>query len=181
LKIFLFAHYKIADGFSLINAYGIRYIFVSNSDYKDLPEKILMHCFDSVVVSEVKSINLDDLKEWFKAYEKSNPSDMLRIKKLLDENIDSCNLLVIGAKLEPGDVHQAHYHEHETVIVFGLRGKAVATVDGKDIEVTQDTLVYIPPMIVHKFANNSEQAWECVAIAIGPKDAKLENIWVNRP
>lgn len=140
-----------------------------------------MHCFDSVVVSDAKSIKLDDLKEWFKVYEKSNPSDMLKTKKLLDESLDSCNLLVIGAKLEPGDVHQAHYHKHETVIVYGLRGKAVAIVDGKEIEVLQDTLLYIPPMAVHKFVNNSEQVWECVAIAVGPKDTKLENIWINRP
>jgi len=132
-------------------------------------------------VSSAKSIKLYDLKEWIRVYEKSNPSDMLMIKKLLDESLDSCNVLVIGAKLEPGDVHQAHYHKHETVIVYGLRGKAVATVDGKEIDVAPDTLVYIPPMVVHKFTNNSEQAWECVAIAVGPKGIRLENIWLNRP
>jgi len=140
-----------------------------------------MHCLDSTVVSSAKSIKLYDLKGWIRVYEKSNPSDMLKIKKLLDESLDSCNVLVIGAKLEPGDVHQAHYHKHETVIVYWLRGKAVATVDGKELEVAPDTLVYIPPMVVHKFANNSEQVWECVAMAVGPKGVKLENIWLNRP
>lgn len=140
-----------------------------------------MHCLDSVCVSSAKSIKLDDLKEWVRVYEKSNPSDMLKIKKLLDEGLGICNVLVIGAKLEPRDVHQEHYHKHETVIVYGLRGKAVATVDNMEIEVSPDTLVYIPPMTVHKFANNSEQVWECVAMAIGPKGIELENIWVNRP
>lgn len=144
-------------------------------------EKILMHCLGSIFVSSAKSIKLNDSKEWVRIYEKSNPSDMLKIKKLLDESLDICNILVIGAKLEPGDVHQAHYHKHEAVIVYGLRGKAVATVDGKDIEVTPDTLVYIPPMAVHKFVNNSEQIWECIAMAVGSKGIKLENIWLNRP
>jgi quercetin dioxygenase-like cupin family protein len=132
-------------------------------------------------VNDAKSIKLDDLKEWLRVYEKSNPSDMLKIKKLLDESLDSCNILVIGAKLEPGDVHQAHYHTHEAVIVYGLRGKAIATINDKEIEVAPDTLVYIPPMAVHKFANNSKQVWECVAMAVGPKGVKLENIWINRP
>ena len=132
-------------------------------------------------MSGAKSVKLDDLKEWLRVYERNNPNDMLKVKKLVDESLDSCNLLVIGAKLEPGDVHQAHYHKHETVVVYGLRGKAVATLDGKEIEVKPDTLVYIPPMVVHKFANNSEQAWECVAIAVGPKGVKLENVWLNRP
>jgi len=144
-------------------------------------EKILMHCLDSAIVSKVKSIKLDDLKEWTRVYEKNNPNDMLKIKKLLEESFDSYDVLVIGAKLDPGDVHQAHYHKHEIIIVYGLRGKAIATVDGREIEVTPDTLVYIPPMAVHKFANNSEQVWECVAIAVGPRGVKLENIWVNRP
>jgi quercetin dioxygenase-like cupin family protein len=142
-------------------------------------EKILMRYLDSVAVSNAKEIKLDDLKEWIRIYEKSNPTDMLKIKKLLDENLNTCNLLVIGAKLEPGDEHQAHYHKHETVIVYGLRGKAVATVDGKEIEVAPDTLVYIPPMAVHKFANKSKNVWECVAVAVGPKGIKLENIWLK--
>ena len=51
----------------------------------------------------------------------------------------------------------------------------------QEFEVAPDTLVYIPPMAVHKFTNNSEQAWECVAMAVGPKGIKLENIWLNRP
>lgn len=132
-------------------------------------------------MTDGKSISLHDLKQWLRAYEKSNPDDMLKVKKLLDEDLDACNILVIGARLEPGDVHQPHYHKHEIVIVYGLRGKADATIGDKEIEVWPDTLVYIPPMVVHKFANKTEQAWECVAMAIGPKGVELENIWINRP
>jgi len=132
-------------------------------------------------MNDGKSISLHDLKQWLRAYEKSNPDDMLKVKKLLDEDLDTCNILVIGARLEPGDVHQPHYHNHETVIVYGLRGKADATIGEKEIEVWPDTLVYIPPTVVHKFANKTEQVWECVAMAIGPKGVELENVWINRP
>jgi quercetin dioxygenase-like cupin family protein len=132
-------------------------------------------------MTDGKSASLHDLKGWLRAYEKSNPDDMLKVKKLLDEDLDVCNILVIGARLEPGDVHQPHYHKHETVIVYGLRGKADATVGQKEIEVWPDTLVYIPPMVVHKFANKTEQVWECVGMAVGPKGVELENIWINRP
>jgi quercetin dioxygenase-like cupin family protein len=128
-----------------------------------------------------KSINLDDIKIWTRAYEKSNPSDLLKIKKLLEENEMNCKVLVIGAKLNPGDVHQPHYHNHESVIVYGLKGTAIATIDGKEIEVLPDTLVYIPPKSIHSFANRSDKEWECVALAIGPKDMPLENVWINQP
>jgi len=132
-------------------------------------------------MNDGKSISLHDLKQWLRVYEKNNPDDMLKIKKLLDEDLDACNILVIGARLEPGDVHQPHYHKHETVIVYGLRGKADATIGEKEIEVSPDTLVYIPPTVVHKFVNKTEQVWECVAMAIGPKGIELENVWINRP
>jgi quercetin dioxygenase-like cupin family protein len=129
---------------------------------------------------KARSIKLDELK-WSRAYEKSNPSDMLKVKKVLDENLEKSRVLFIGARLEPGDVHQPHYHKYETVLVYGLRGTAIATIDGSDIEVGPDTFVYIPPMAVHRFANISNEIWECVAMAIGPKDSRLENVWINPP
>ncbi|MEM2759191.1 MAG: cupin domain-containing protein [Nitrososphaerales archaeon] len=127
-----------------------------------------------------KSINLDDVKDWVRAYEKSNPADMLKIKKLLEESGDTHKILVISAKLDPGEVHQAHYHNNEVVIVYGLKGRAIASIDGKDIEVVPNTLVYIPAKSIHRFANNSNEKWECLALAIGAKDHPLENIWVNQ-
>jgi len=127
-----------------------------------------------------KSINLDDVKEWVRAYEKSKPDDMLVIKKLLEENEGNYRVMIIGAKLNPGDVHQAHYHNHEAVIVYGLKGNAVATIDGEDVEVGPNTLVYIPPKSVHRFVNNSNEEWQCIALAIGPKDVPLENVWVSQ-
>ena len=128
-----------------------------------------------------KSINLDDLKYWVRAYEKSKPDDMLKIKKLLEENEGNYRVLVMGAKLNAGDVHQAHYHNNDAVIVYGLKGNAIATIDGKDVEVGPNTLVYIPPKSVHRFTNNSNKEWECIALAIGPKDIPLENVWIEQP
>lgn len=128
-----------------------------------------------------ESINLDDVKEWVRAYEKSNPSDMLKVKKLLEKVESNYRILVIGARLNPGDVHQAHYHNNETVMVYGLKGKAVATIDGKDVKVLPNTFVYIPPRSVHRFANNFDEVWECIAIAVGSRDAPLENVWINQP
>ncbi|MFQ5941438.1 MAG: cupin domain-containing protein [Nitrososphaerales archaeon] len=128
-----------------------------------------------------KSINLDDVRDWVRAYEKSKPDDMLEIKKLLEQKESSYRLLVIGAKLNPGDVHQPHYHNNEAVIVYGLTGQAVATIDGRDVVVSPNTLVYIPPKSVHRFANNSNKVWECIALAIGQKDSAIENVWINQP
>ena len=126
-----------------------------------------------------KSINLDDIKCWIRPYETSKADDMLKIKKLLEENENNSRILVLGAKLNPGEVHQAHYHNNETVIVYGLRGNVIATIDGKDVEVRPNTLVYIPPNSIHRFVNNSNQEWECLAFAIGPKHKSLGNVWVN--
>ncbi len=126
-----------------------------------------------------KSINLEDIKCWIRPYETSKADDMLKIKKLLEENEKNSRILVLGAKLNPGEVHQAHYHNNETVIVYGLRGNVIATIDGKDVEVRPNTLVYIPPNSIHRFVNNSNQEWECLAFAIGPKHESLGNVWVN--
>jgi quercetin dioxygenase-like cupin family protein len=127
------------------------------------------------------SINLDDVKEWTKAYEETMPGDMLKIKKLLEETNGNSRILVIGAKLDPGDVHQPHYHDNATVIVYGLKGIAIATIDGRELEVRPNTLIYIPPKAIHKFVNKSREVWECIAVAIGPKDLPLENMWISQP
>jgi|SRR6185437_5007905 len=64
---------------------------------------------------------------------------------------------VIGAGAK---IAAAHYHESFDETVYGLKGVATYTVDGKTIELSAGDSLFIPRGTVHAFANKSDQAIE---------------------
>ncbi|MGZ3866138.1 MAG: cupin domain-containing protein [Bacteroidia bacterium] len=54
----------------------------------------------------------------------------------------------------------AHYHENFDETVYGLKGTATYTVDGKTIELNPGDSLFIPRGTVHAFANKSNETIE---------------------
>ncbi len=54
----------------------------------------------------------------------------------------------------------AHYHKDFDETVYGLKGTATYTVDGKVIELGPGDSLFIPRGAVHAFANKSDEAIE---------------------
>jgi mannose-6-phosphate isomerase-like protein (cupin superfamily) len=65
------------------------------------------------------------------------------------------------------------------VLVYGISGKSRAQIGNEIVDVTPGTLIYIPPMVIHKFINQDDLDWIGLAVIISPRDAALENIWVK--
>src|ERR1700751_1590159 len=59
----------------------------------------------------------------------------------------------------------AHYHENFDETVFGLKGVASYTVDGKNIEVHPGDSIFIPRGAVHAFANKTDETVEVLCMA----------------
>src|ERR1700757_325529 len=57
-----------------------------------------------------------------------------------------------------------HYHEKFDETVYGLKGTATYTVDGKTIELNPGDSLFIPRGAVHAFANKSNEAIEFLCI-----------------
>jgi quercetin dioxygenase-like cupin family protein len=66
----------------------------------------------------------------------------------------------------------AHYHESFDETVYGLKGIATYTVDGKTIELGPGDSLYIPRGTVHAFANKTDETIEflccCSPALLGP-------------
>src|SRR5437667_462096 len=69
---------------------------------------------------------------------------------------------VIGAGAKIAD---AHYHENFDETVYGLKGVATYTVDGKTIELAAGDSLFIPRGTVHAFANKSTDTIEFLCTA----------------
>lgn len=107
-----------------------------------------------------------------------NPSDKLKIRLLLDEQIKGNRIIGLEAKILPGDVHRLHIHLNEFVLVYSIKGRCKVTV-GKTIKtISPKTMIFIPPKVPHRFENKSTIAWEGIAFAIGTK-RKIKNIWLK--
>ncbi|HTL80897.1 MAG TPA: cupin domain-containing protein [Bacteroidia bacterium] len=59
----------------------------------------------------------------------------------------------------------AHYHENFDETVYGLKGVATYTVDGKTIELRPGDSLFIPRGTVHAFANRSDETIEFLCMA----------------
>ena len=59
----------------------------------------------------------------------------------------------------------AHYHENFDETVYGLKGVATYTVDGKTIELRAGDSLFIPRGAVHAFANKSDETIEFLCVA----------------
>jgi quercetin dioxygenase-like cupin family protein len=58
----------------------------------------------------------------------------------------------------------AHYHENFDETVYGLKGIATYTVDGKTIELRPGDSLFIQRGVVHAFANKSDEVIEFLCV-----------------
>ena len=56
-------------------------------------------------------------------------------------------------RFEPGVVAQAHTHETEVEVYFGLQGEGEVSIDGKPYRFGPGVAVYVPPKSLHQTRN----------------------------
>ena len=113
--------------------------------------------------------------KWVFPYKKEHPTDQLKIKLLLDEKIEGNRIVGLEAKIEPGKVHQLHIHKNEYVLVYSLKGKCAVTIGNKTKTIPPGIMMFIPPLVPHRFYNKFSVPWEGIAFAIGT-NKKINNI-----
>ncbi|MFY9299832.1 MAG: cupin domain-containing protein [Candidatus Nitrosotenuis sp.] len=115
--------------------------------------------------------------KWVYPYKKEHPADKLKIRLMLNEKIKGDRIVGLRARIEPHMVHRLHTHKNEYVLVYSL-GKCQVTVGTKTRTVFPHSLIFIPPMVPHRFYNRFSVPWEGIAFAIGTR-RKIKNVWLE--
>jgi quercetin dioxygenase-like cupin family protein len=116
--------------------------------------------------------------KWVFPYKKEHPTDQLKIKMLLDEKIKGNRIVGLQARIESGRAHQLHIHKNEYVLVYSLKGKCLVTIGKITRTIQPHTMMFIPPMVPHRFYNKFSTPWEGIAFAVGT-NKKINNIWME--
>jgi|SRR5665213_515538 len=84
----------------------------------------------------------------------------------LDTNDTKGQLTMFKCVISAGaKIAAAHYHENFDETVYGLKGIATYTIDGKIVEIGPGDSVFIPRGTVHAFANKSNETIEFLCTA----------------
>jgi len=85
----------------------------------------------------------------------------MEVHYCLDANDTRSKLTMFKCVISAGaKIAAAHYHENFDETVYGLKGVATYTVDGKTIELHPGDSLFIPRGAVHAFANKSNETIE---------------------
>ncbi|GAA2775055.1 cupin domain-containing protein [Streptomyces rameus] len=60
--------------------------------------------------------------------------------------------------LEPGEYVSEHYHPYSEEFLYVVRGRMVATVDGRDIELAADEAIMVPIGTRHRLVNHGSES-----------------------
>ena len=84
----------------------------------------------------------------------------------LDANDTKGSLTMFKCVISPGaKIAAAHYHENFDETVYGLKGIATYTVDGRTIELGASDSLFIPRGAIHSFANKTNETIEFLCVA----------------
>jgi quercetin dioxygenase-like cupin family protein len=72
---------------------------------------------------------------------------------LITQHLGAKNMQCQMVIYEPGGFSPYHYHLKAEHAYFILKGRAKLIADGKEHELGQDTMIFIPPGEKHKFTN----------------------------
>ena len=80
---------------------------------------------------------------------------------LIEPNTQKNTQFAMGLEeIDPHSEIPMHSHSHSEEIIFVFRGKGQAYIDGEVMELTQGTVVYLPPNVEHRFVNTgNESLW----------------------
>lgn len=107
-----------------------------------------------------------------------HPSDQLKVRIMINEKIEGDRIIGLEAKINPGHIHQLHFHQKEFVIVYSIKGKCKVTIGDVTQTVFPKSMIFIPPKIPHRFENKWEEKWEGIAFAVG-KNSKIKSEWLE--
>lgn len=65
-------------------------------------------------------------------------------------------------RFEPGVVAQAHVHDTEVEVYFGLQGEGEVSIDGKPHRFSPGVAVYVPPKSLHQTRNVGDGVLEFI-------------------
>lgn len=90
----------------------------------------------------------------------------MEIHFCLDANDTKGSLTMFKCVISPGaKIAAAHYHENFDETVYGLKGIATYSVDGRTIELNPGDSLFIPRGAVHSFANKTNESIEFLCVA----------------
>ena len=74
--------------------------------------------------------------------------------------------------LVPGDQVPYHYHHKRECIIIGISGEATETVEGKEIPIEADDILFIRPGEKHGMVNRSDREFRYLEFFTGPPGAE---------
>ena len=90
----------------------------------------------------------------------------MEIHFCLDANYTNKQLTMFKCVIHPDIKMPApHYHEHFDETIYGLKGVATYTIDGKTVEIGPGDYYFIPRGAVHGFENKTGETIEFLAYA----------------
>ena len=74
--------------------------------------------------------------------------------------------------LAPGDQVPYHYHQKRECIIIGISGEATEIVEGKEIPIKADDILFIPTGEKHGMVNRTDREFRYLEFFTGPPGAE---------
>lgn len=108
------------------------------------------------------------------------PAPYTRTTRVLFDSADDPDLPFGAAlyRLKPGQRGPAHSHENEIEIYVILGGRGTITFDGQTRELSSQSLVWVPPRMVHETVSTGPGDLMILGIFVPPIDfSEIKNNW----
>lgn len=88
--------------------------------------------------------------------------------QLIVSKANTTAISLIQARVDSGHEISTHVHEHETEVVYMLKGTAILTMSDTDYTLISGDCVVIPPRVLHSLHNHGDETVELIAIHSPP-------------
>ena len=87
------------------------------------------------------------------------------VRRVVDERLGASKLGVLFVETLKGIPPPSfHYHVNRESVYIGVEGRAKATIDGKDIIIEPNTVVFIPPGEKHRLENIGDVTFKMIEV-----------------
>jgi mannose-6-phosphate isomerase-like protein (cupin superfamily) len=85
-----------------------------------------------------------------------------------EEDMGAKGFIVGCHMMDPGGGAPEHAHEEESEAMFFYEGTGVATIDGKEYEITPESVMLAPPKVMHSIRNTGDGPLKFVFVYCPP-------------
>ena len=85
-----------------------------------------------------------------------------------EEDMGAKGFIVGCHMMDPGGGAPEHAHEKESEAMFFYEGTGVATIDGKEYEITPESVMLAPPQVMHSIRNTGDGPLKFVFVYCPP-------------